>query len=317
MVSTETPRILITGVAGQIGTELCALLRNKYGPENVIATGRRKFVCEVDGPYFYLDVTDQEALKKLIVEQRIDWLIHNASVLSAAGEKNPYESLQANLAGIHNALEVSRMYGLRCFCPSTIGVFGPEAPAEQTPDDCVLKPTTIYGITKVHLELLTEYYFKKFGVDCRSLRYPGVISSVALPGGGTTDYAVSIFYDAIRKGSYECYIDENERLPMMLMEDCLKGTLSFLTAPSESLTRRVYNLAAISFSPADLAAEIKKHIPEFEISYTPDFRQKIAASWPGSLDDSNARKDWSWNHDYDLSKMTCKMLTDLRKKLSA
>ncbi|KAL0233114.1 hypothetical protein GEMRC1_011859 [Eukaryota sp. GEM-RC1] len=314
-VMTQTPRILVTGAGGQIGLSLIPRLREMYGRDNIIATGRRRVDdLQNAGPYFYLDTSNYEEFAKLVVENRVDWVIHFASMLSAVGERNPSLALKTNIDGIHNALEVAKKYKLKIFLPSTIGVFGPESPAVNTPDECVLKPTTIYGITKVHLELLCEYYHNKFGVDTRCLRYPGILSSDE-PGGGTTDYAIEIFYEALKTGSYECFLEENQALPMMMMEDCLKCTIDVLLAPEESLKRRVYNIAAVSFTPKELAEEIKKHMPDFSITYKPDFRQQIAASWPQSLDDSNARKDWGWAHQYGTKEIVEKMLNDVRIKL--
>eukprot|EP01089_Gocevia_fonbrunei_P017750 TRINITY_DN5848_c0_g1_i3.p1 TRINITY_DN5848_c0_g1~~TRINITY_DN5848_c0_g1_i3.p1 ORF type:complete len:217 (+),score=41.64 TRINITY_DN5848_c0_g1_i3:418-1068(+) len=213
-------------------------------------------------------------------------------------------------------LELAHKHNLRLFAPSSIAAFGPTTPQDQTPDLTIMRPTTIYGVTKVYLELLGEYYNQKYNVDFRSLRYPGIISHVALPGGGTTDYAVDIFYKAIEDKKYNCFLKSNSELPMMHMQDCIEGTIKLLEAPAEKLTQRTYNLAAVSFTPEQLAEEIKKHIPEFEISYTPDFRQSIADSWPRSLDDSKAREDWGWSHNYDLPTMVKDMIHRLRIKLN-
>jgi len=229
-------------------------------------------------------------------------------------KKNVQLAMQVNLLGLQNVLETARKYELKVFAPSTIAAFGPTTPRNNTPDITIMRPTTIYGITKVYLELLGEYYFNKFGVDFRSLRYPGVISSEAPPGGGTTDYAVEIFHEAIKNKSYTSFLKNDTVLPMMFMPDCLKSTLQLLEAPSEKLTQRTYNVTAVSFSPEELANEIKKHIPDFKITYKPDFRQKIADSWPKSLDDSIARADWAWNHEYDLKKMTSEMLKNIKRQ---
>jgi threonine 3-dehydrogenase len=316
-VSQNKPRILISGSLGQIGSELAVTLRKKYGNENVIATDIRKpdqaFLAT--GPFYYLDVLDNQTMNRLVVENRIDWFIHLTSLLSVTGEKNPHLAMQINVQGLVNALETCKAHNCRIFAPSSIAAFGPSTPRDNTPNVTIMQPSTIYGVTKVHLELLGQYYMKRYQVDFRSLRYPGIISAEALPGGGTTDYAVDIFYEALKHGKYTCFLKKDSALPMMFMPDCLKSTVQLLEAPNEWLTQRVYNVTAISFTPEQLAAAIKKYMPHFEISYQPDERQKIADSWPRSLDDSLARKDWKWQHDYDLDKMTKFMLVRLSQKL--
>jgi len=259
---------------------------------------------------------DADAISKVVVEYNINWLVHNSSILSAAGEKNPLMALDINVKGLQNCLEVARKYDLRIFVPSSIAAFGPTTPKDKTPDLTIMRPSTVYGITKVHTELLGEYYYTKYGVDFRSLRYPGILSSETLPGGGTTDYAVEIFYEALKKGSYTCFLGPDSELPMMHMPDCLKATQMLLEAPQHQLTQRTYNVSGISFTPAQLAQNIKKYLPNFTITYAPDFRQKIADSWPRSLDDSKARKDWNWQPDYDADGITRDMLIKLRAKLS-
>lgn len=311
--TSSTTRILLTGSCGQVGSELLPHLRSIYGTENVIATDVRESPSAQDaaGPFFKLDVTDALALERAIVDHRITGVVHLAALLSATGEQNPLLALQVNNMGVTNVLEAARVHSLSVFSPSTIAVFGPSTPRELTPDETVMRPTTMYGVTKVHLELLGEYYHSKFGVDFRSLRYPGVISSAAMPGGGTTDYAVEIYHEALSRGTYTCFLKAETMLPMMYMPDLLRATTDLMLAPSASLTQRTYNVGAISFTPAELAASIQKEMPGFTIDYAPDFRQTIAATWPQRLDDSVARRDWGWNHAYDLDGMTRDMLQRL------
>lgn len=312
------PRILITGSLGQIGSELILLLRKKYGNENVIGTDIRKLTRKGNdnSPFYYLDVTNKQEFQKLIVELDIDWIIHNASILSAAGERNPQLALNVNIRGLETALEVARSNELRILSPSSIAAFGPTTPKLNTPDITIMRPTTIYGVSKVYVELLGEYYYNKWNVDFRSLRYPGIISSETLPGGGTTDYAVSIFYDALLKHKFECFLKEDTTLPMMYMPDCLNGTIKLLETPMDKLTQRTYNIAALSFNPRELYQSIKKIIPDFQIAYKPDYRQAIAESWPMSIDDSVARRDWDWKNEYNLDNMTKDMILKLSKKLN-
>ncbi len=311
-------RILVTGSYGQIGTELVVALREKYGGENVIATGRKKppEVLRRDGPYYRLDVLDTDQLHTMLVDYDIDIIIHNASVLSAVGEKNPQLAYRTNVEGSYNVLEATRILGLdQVMIPSSIAAFGPSTPKEDTPNDVIMRPTTAYGVSKVFIELWGEYYNLRYGVDFRSLRYPGIISAETLPGGGTTDYAVEIFYEALKNKRYTCFLAKDARLPMMYMPDCLKSTIDLIEADPEKLVHRSFNITAMSFTPEELAKEIKKHIPEFEVEYRPDFRQQIAESWPRSIDDSAAREEWGWQPDYDLSAMTEDMLKRLSKKL--
>jgi len=309
-------RILITGCLGQIGTELSSLLRRKYGEENIIGSDIQKpsFVSLKEGPFLYLDVTDYNNFARIVVEYNIQWLVHNSSILSAAGEKNPQLAKEINITGLHNAFEVASRYNLRMLAPSSIAAFGPSSQRDNTPDLTIQRPTTFYGVSKVYLELLGEWYARR-GLDFRSLRYPGIISSETLPGGGTTDYAVEIFYDALKYGKYTCFLSENTELPMMYMPDCLQSTVQILESPKKVFTQNVYNVTGFSFTPAQLSKAIKKYLPNFEIKYNPDFRQQIADSWPRSLDDSKARLDWNWKPNYDLDGMVKDMLIKLRAKL--
>jgi len=294
--------------------ELVPFLRARYGSaDSVVATDINAFAG--DGPFSYLDVTDAAAMDKIIVEHRVVTVIHLASLLSAVGEKNPKLAQKVNVRGIENVLEIAAARKLRVFAPSTIAVFGPSTPRHDTPDPTIMRPTTIYGTTKVYLELLGEYYNAKFGVDFRSLRYPGIISNAALPGGGTTDYAVEIFYRALESSKYTCFLKPDTALPMMYMPDCIRATVELLEAPPHALKQRVYNLTAVSFTPEQLGAEIKKLMPGFSMDYKPDFRQAIADSWPATIDDSKARKDWGWKHEYGTPEMAKDMLSALSKRL--
>ncbi len=311
-------RFLVTGSYGQIGTELVGALRKKYGGKNVIATGRKKppEILTKDGPYLHLDILDPNQIHSMFVDNDIDIVIHNASVLSGVGEKNPQLAYRTNVEGGYNILEAARVLKLdQVMIPSSIAAFGPSTPRENTPNDVIMRPTSAYGVTKVFIELWGEYYTKRFGVDFRSLRYPGIISSEALPGGGTTDYAVEIFYEALKNKKYTSFLDKGTYLPMMYMPDCIKCTIDLIEADESKLKHRSFNITAMSFAPEEIAAEIKKHIPEFEMSYEPDFRQAIAETWPASLDDSVATEEWGWTPDYDLAAMTKDMLEKLSKKL--
>ena len=312
-------KILITGALGQIGSELTTSLRAKYGNENVIISDIREEVkgSLKDGPYEQLNILDKQKMEEIIQKYEIDSVFHMAALLSATGEKNPQLCWDVNMNGTINLLDLGVKLGLeKIFVPSSIAVWGDGIPLDGTPQESVLRPTTMYGVTKVAGEAICNYYQQKFGLDVRGLRYPGIISSETLPGGGTTDYAVEIFYEAIQKGTYSCFLEEGATLPMMYMSDCVKGTIGLMEADIEKLNYHAdYNIAAVSFSPKELAGEIKKHIPEFEISYSPDYRQKIAASWPRSINDSVARSDWGWEHEFGLSKMTKDMIEKLSLKL--
>jgi len=304
---------LVTGACGQVGSELITHLRKMHGRENVIATDVRSATPAMmaEGPFHYLDVTQHDQLARLVIGEGVNTIVHLAALLSATGELNPKLALQVNLAGVHNVLEIALANKLKVFSPSTIAVFGPTTPRDLTPDDTNMRPTTIYGVTKVHLELLGEYYHNKYGLDFRSLRYPGVISSAAKPGGGTTDYAVEIYHEALQRRAYKCFLDEDTRLPMVYMPDLLRGTTDLMNAPEENLTQRTYNLNGMSFTPREQAESIRRHIPDFEMEYAPDFRQEIAATWPMRLDDSIARADWGWAPRYSLDDMTSEMLAAL------
>ena len=312
-------RILVIGSCGQIGSELVPTLREKYGSDNVIATGRRTpppKILREGGPFIYLDALEIDSLKKVLYEYEIDTIFHMASILSATGEKMPQTTWDINMNGLINVLETSRRYNIKnIIWPSSIAAFGPTTPRENTPNITILQPTTMYGITKVAGELLAEYYYKKYGLDTRSMRLPGIISSETLPGGGTTDYAVEIFYEAIKNKKYTCFLKEDTVLPMMYMPDCLKCMIDLLEADDSKLKRRVYNVTGMSFSAGEIAAEIKEHIPEFQVEYEPDFRQEIADSWPKSIDDSLAREEWGWNPSYNLTLMTKDMIEKLSKRL--
>jgi nucleoside-diphosphate-sugar epimerase len=304
-------RMMITGSSGQIGTELLKALCRKYGPENVVATDIQPLPPNAPACAFEtLDVTKAARLEEIIKNHRIDTVYHLAAILSATGEKNPHLAWSVNMDGTYNMLEAARKLGLvRIFMPSSIAAFGPETPRVDTPQDTILKPRTMYGLTKVAGELLADYYVRRFGVDVRGCRFPGIISHETLPGGGTTDYAVAIYYEAVKNGRYTCFLRQDTRLPMMYMPDCLKSILDLMEADFGSLLHHAdFNVAAMSFTPAEQAAEIRKRIPGFTIDYAPDFRQAIADSWPESLDDSAARAEWGWKPDHDLASMTADMI---------
>jgi len=316
--NSKKPRILITGAIGQIGTELVTYLRDRYDNKSIIASDVKmpsgdNALLE-KGPFVYMDVTDYSQIARIVVEYRINCVIHLAALISAVGEKNPQLAMKVNNLGTENVLEVARVNELKVYVPSTIAAFGPSTPRVNTPNMCVMRPTTVYGITKVYNELLGEYYCRRYGVDFRSLRYPGIISNKAMPGGGTTDYAVEIYHEAIKNKSYNCFLKDDTMLPMMYMPDCLKATCMMLEADSSKLKSRVYNVTAISFTPKQVYDSIKKYIPDMKIEYKPDFRQAIADSWPKSIDDTEARNDWDWKPEYDLDFMTKDMLDALRKK---
>jgi nucleoside-diphosphate-sugar epimerase len=319
MSKSDMKRILVTGAVGQIGSELTMALRKRYGNDNVLATGRKTKPSKTlrnSGPFEFIDITKRETVEKVVKEYDIDTIYNMAAILSAVGEEKPLSCWNVNINGLYNILEIAREHQMtRVFVPSSIAVFGPEAPREDTPQETVLKPRTMYGLTKVAGELLGDYYFKKFNIDVRGVRYPGIISSGTLPGGGTTDYAVEIFYEAIKNKKYTCFVKRDTVLPMMYMPDCIKATIDLMEADISRLVHHCdFNLGAMSFSAGELADEIRKHIPEFECEYKPDFRQDIADSWPQSIDDSAAQREWGWKPRYDLPTMTKDMLDELGKR---
>jgi nucleoside-diphosphate-sugar epimerase len=321
MSGKSMAKILVTGATGQIGSELTLELRKKYNRDNVVAAGHRRTPSEKlleSGPFEYVDTADKENVTKVVEKYGINTVYHLAAVLSAVGEEKPQFAWHVNMDGLYNVLEVAREYGIsKVFWPSSIAVFGLGAPRINTPQDAVLTPGTMYGVTKVAGELLCNYYFTRFGLDVRSVRYPGIISSETLPGGGTTDYAVEIFYEAIKRKRYTCFVREDTVLPMMYMPDCLKAAIDLMETDSSKVKHRTsYNVAAISFSAGELTAEIKKYIPDFKCEYKPDFRQKIADSWPMSIDDNSARTEWNWKPTYDLASMTKDMIEKLAKKFA-
>ncbi len=320
MSKGEINRILVTGAVGQIGSELTMALRERYGGENVVAAGHKTKpgpTLRDSGPFVYIYATRRETIEEVVDQYDIDIIYHMAAILSATGEQNPQLAWSVNVNGLYNILEIARERKLtRVFCPSSIAAFGPETPQENTPQETILRPTTMYGVTKVAGELLCDYYVRRFGVDVRGVRYPGIISSETPPGGGTTDYAVEIFYEAIKHQRYTCFLREDTVLPMMYMPDCLKATIDLMEADFSRLKHHSdFNLAAFSFSPAELVAEIQKHIPEFTCEYKPDFRQEIADSWPRTIDDSAAREEWDWEPEYDLATMVADMLEKLGRRL--
>ncbi|MEW8971859.1 MAG: L-threonine 3-dehydrogenase [Mesobacillus sp.] len=312
-------KILITGALGQIGSELTVKLRDIYGQDNVIATDIRKTDSEaaVNGPFEILDVMDANKMVELAKKYEVDTIMHMAALLSATAETKPVFAWNLNMGGLMNALETARELNLQFFTPSSIGAFGPNTPKDNTPQDTIQRPTTMYGVNKVAGELLADYYFHRFGVDTRGVRFPGLISYVTPPGGGTTDYAVEIYYEAIKNGKYSSYIDKGTYMDMMYMPDALAAIIDLMEADSSKLIHRnAFNVTAMSFDPEELTAEIKKHIPGFEISYNVDpVRQAIADSWPNSIDASAAAEEWGFKAKYDLSSMTADMLEKLKTKL--
>lgn len=308
-------KILVIGACGQIGSELVLELRRRFGTDQVIAADVKPDAIEVlkSGPYVQLDALDREGVRSYIIDNQIEEVYLLAALLSATAEKNPDFAWKLNMEGLFTILDLAKEKHIqKIFWPSSIAVFGPTTPRVNTPQYTVMEPSTVYGISKQAGERWCEYYFNKFGVDVRSIRYPGLISYTSLPGGGTTDYAVDIFYSAKKSKSYTSFLSEKSALPMMFMEDAIRATIELMEAPEENVKiRSSYNLAGISFTPEELAAEIKKHIPEFEISYQPDFRQAIADSWPGSIDDTAAQKDWNWKTKFDLKAMVEVMLENV------
>ena len=311
-------RILVIGALGQIGSELTVALRKKYGNDNVIAAYLRNTPSEAlkDGIFETVDVLNKEALRNLFKKHNIDSVFHLAAILSAVGEKDPALCWNVNMNGTLNVLDLGVELKLRrVIIPSSMACWGKNVEKENVKQNSVLQPTSMYGITKVAGELLLDYYVEKFGLDCRGLRYPGIISHETLPGGGTTDYAVDIFYSAVRGEKYKCFLSENTMLPMMFMADCIKATIDLAEADFANLVHHSnFNVAAMSFTPKQLFEEIKKFRPDFEIEYVPDFRQAIADSWVYSIDDSAAKKEWNWSPDFDITSMTKRMLEVLTVK---
>lgn len=321
MSAKRTEKILVTGATGQIGSELTLDLRRKYGNDNVVAVGHSRKPSDDlfnSGPFEFADANEKESVEKIVEKYDVDTIYHLAAVLSATGEQNPQLAWKVNMGSLYNVLEIAKEHNIfRVFWPSSIAAFGPTAPRVKTPQETVLIPGTMYGVTKVAGELLCNYYFIKFGVDVRSVRYPGIISSEVLPTGGTTDYAVAIFYEAVKNKRYSCFVREDTVLPMMYMPDCIKATIELMEADLARIKRHdSYNVAGMSFSAGELAAEIKKYIPEFKCDYKPDFRQKIADSWPMSIDDSVARREWGWKPDYNLAAITKDMIAKLSKRFA-
>ncbi|TVZ25954.1 nucleoside-diphosphate-sugar epimerase [Gillisia sp. Hel_I_86] len=312
----NSKRILIIGASGQIGSELSLKLRVLYGNENVVASDIKKGGKELmaSGPFEIMDATDEEGIANLVEKYEITDVYLMAAMLSATGEKMPMKAWDLNMDSLFIVLNLAKEKKInKVFWPSSIAVFGPSTPKQNTPQTTIMEPTTVYGMSKQTGERWCEYYFRKFGVDVRSIRYPGIISYKTLPGGGTTDYAIEIFHEAIKSGNYTSFLSEDTALPMMFMDDAIKATIDIMEAPKEKVKiRSSYNLSAISFTPKELAEAIKAELPEFEITYNPDFRQEIADSWPSSINDTSAREDWGWKHTYDLQKLTQAMLEGLK-----
>lgn len=309
-------RILVIGACGQVGTELVEELANKFGKDRVIASDIRA-EASFDVPYLQLDVMNRERVREVVVDNNVTEVYHLAALLSATAEQNPEFGWKLNMDGLFSILDLGKEGILKkIFWTSSIAVFGPTTPRHDTPQRTIIEPTTVYGISKFAGERWCEYYHTRWGVDVRSVRYPGLIGHKSLPGGGTTDYAVDIFHQALQQGSYECFLSAETALPMMYMSDAVKATIDIMQVPLEEVKiRSSYNISAMSFDPAGVASEIQKHLPDFSISYAPDFRQAIANNWPASIDDAEARADWGWQHAYDLPSMVDDMLKNLRNKL--
>lgn len=311
-------KILVIGASGQIGVELTLALRKQYGEANVIASDVREAnaLLKDSGPFVMLDVMNKEMLHVQVIRQNITQVYMLAAILSATAEKNPHLAWNLNMQGLLNVLDVAREEQLhKVYWPSSIAVFGPSSPKKNCPQQTIIEPATVYGISKFAGEFWCNYYHSRYGVDVRSLRYPGLISYKSAPGGGTTDYAIEMFQEAVQNNPYTCYIHQHTHLPMMYMPDAIRATIELMESPAEKLTIHTsYNIAAMSFSPEELAAEIQKYYPQFAVTYAPDYRQKIAESWPESIDDSSARHDWNWKPEYDIKKMTADMLHHLQKE---
>lgn len=309
-------KILVIGACGQIGVELTAALRVIFGNEQVVASDLRDEhpLLKGTGPYVSCDVMNKERLLAIIKEYQITQVYLLAAILSATGEKNPSMAWQINMQSLLNILDIAKEEKLdKVYWPSSIAVFGPNSPKQLTPQHTIIEPTTVYGISKYAGEQWCAYYHKHYGIDVRSLRYPGLISYKSAPGGGTTDYAIEIYHKALSDGHYECFLSEETYLPMMYMPDAIRATIELMQAPAEQIkTRTAYNLSAMSFSPKEISESIRKHLPDFNISYKPDFRQQIANSWPQSIDDQQAQNDWQWKPEFDLDTMTADMLQNLK-----
>ncbi|RZJ73232.1 L-threonine 3-dehydrogenase [Flavobacterium sp.] len=312
------PKILIIGACGQIGTELTHKLREKYGVENVIASDIRKLNNDVvnNGIFEVINALDFNQIEHIVEQYKVDEIYLMAALLSATAEKNPAFAWDLNMNSLFHVLNLAKAKKIKkIFWPSSIAVFGPTTPKNQTPQYTIMEPSTVYGISKQTGERWCEYYHNIYGVDVRSIRYPGLISWSTPAGGGTTDYAVDIYHKAITDGNYEVFLKEDTRMPMMYMDDAIRATIGIMEVPADKIKiHSSYNLSAMDFTPTEIAAEIKKHLPEFEVSYKPDFRQKIADSWPSSIDDSPAREDWGWKHEFDLQNMTQDMLLHLKEE---
>lgn len=308
-------KILVIGASGQIGVELTLALRKIYGNAQVVASDLREEneLLKGTGPYVSLDVMNKEMLHVQVIRQNITQIYLLAAILSATGEKNPNLAWSLNMQSLLNVLDIAKEEKLhKVYWPSSIAVFGPTSPKINCPQQTIIEPSTVYGISKYAGEFWCNYYHNRWGLDVRSLRYPGLISYKSQPGGGTTDYAVEIFHEALEEKKYECFLQEDTYLPMMYMPDAIKATIEMMESPESKITVRTsYNISGMSFSPKEIAAEIKKHVPDFEITYQPDYRQQIANSWPQSIDDSVARNDWGWKEDYDLQRMTKDMFDNL------
>jgi nucleoside-diphosphate-sugar epimerase len=312
-METKGTKVLIIGSAGQIGIELAAELSKLYGVQNVIISDLKPIPALPENPFEKLDILDKNALLGIIKKHRVNQVYLLAALLSATGEQNPSFAWRLNMDGLFNVLDLAKEKHInKVYWPSSIAVFGPTTPRINTPQHTIMEPSTVYGISKQAGEGWCNWYFNKFGVDVRSLRYPGLIGWKSAPGGGTTDYAVHIFHEALKSGKYESFLSENTTLPMMHMEDAIRATLELMHAPADKIkTRTSYNISGLSFSPKEIASEIKKHIPAFEISYKPDYRQPIADSWPATIEDSEARKDWGWKERYNLELLVENMLKNL------
>lgn len=310
----HSERILITGSNGQLGRVLAKGLREKYGQDQVIASDIRKPDFD-NSPFQFLDILNKQRIIEIIQDHKITQIYHLAALLSASGEWDPLKTWNVNFNATLDLFHIAKDHGIkRIFFPSTIAVFGPTTPRDNTPQDSPLLPSTVYGMTKTTGELWSNYLYKRYQLDIRSIRYPGIIGYQSIPEGGTTDYAVEIFHAALKGETYTCFLKEDTRLPMMFIDDAIRGTIELMAAPEDRIrTRSSYNLSAMSFTPKEIYEEIKKHIPDFKIEYKPDFRQEIAESWTSSIDDQHARKEWDWNHEYDLAKLVTEMIKQLKK----